>query len=212
MGSSPDGKYYLYLKDKKVVAYDVAAGRSTVLGGGDKVSFVDVTDDHPYELPVYGVAGWSKDGKSVILNHRFDLYSVPTGRTITLTKPIVSNYRYGHDEVQYAEDIPGHERPARREAFLSYFTLINGPRPGWRGRRWRAVGSGTRSSASRASTPSRGSERAGALTASSTATRPSIATSSGATIGRRSLRPSAYSTRASPIFRRPRRRTSGLGR
>src|SRR5206468_2457439 len=32
---------------------------------------------HPYEKPIYGVAGWSKDGKSVILNHRYDLYLVP---------------------------------------------------------------------------------------------------------------------------------------
>jgi len=87
MGSSPDGKYYLYLKDKKVVAYDVEAGRSTVLGGGDKLSFVDETDDHPYERPIYGVAGWSKDGKSVILNHRFDLYNVPLdgGKPVNLT-------------------------------------------------------------------------------------------------------------------------------
>src|SRR4029078_11741500 len=79
MGSSPDGKYYLYLKDKKVVAYDVEAGKSTVLGGGDKLSFVDETDDHPYEKPIYGVAGWSRDGKSVILNHHFDVYAVPRG-------------------------------------------------------------------------------------------------------------------------------------
>ena len=63
------------------MAYNVRRPASRLcLGGGDKISFVDVTDDHPYELPVYGVAGWSKDGKSVILNHRFDLYSVPLGR------------------------------------------------------------------------------------------------------------------------------------
>ena len=87
MGSSPDGKYYLYLKDKKVVAYNVDVGKSTVLAGGDKISFVDETDDHPYERPIYGVAGWAKDGKSVILNHRFDLYSVPLdgGKPVNLT-------------------------------------------------------------------------------------------------------------------------------
>ena len=33
------------------------------LDDGEKLSFVDVDDDHPYELPTYGVAGWSKDGK-----------------------------------------------------------------------------------------------------------------------------------------------------
>src|SRR5262249_57762623 len=62
-------------------------GKSAVLGGGDKVSFVDAEDDHPYEKPIYGVAGWSKDGKSVILNHQFDLYAVPLdgGKPVNLT-------------------------------------------------------------------------------------------------------------------------------
>jgi len=50
-------------------------GQEHHLGAGDKISFIDETDDHPYEVPTYGVAGWSKDGKSVIVNHRYDLYS-----------------------------------------------------------------------------------------------------------------------------------------
>jgi dipeptidyl aminopeptidase/acylaminoacyl peptidase len=87
MGSSPDGKWFVYLKDKKVYAYNMASGRSTTLGAGDKISFLDLTDDHPYETPTYGVAGWAKDGKSVILNHRFDLYAVPLdgGKVVDLT-------------------------------------------------------------------------------------------------------------------------------
>jgi dipeptidyl aminopeptidase/acylaminoacyl peptidase len=87
MGSSPDGKWFLYLKDGKVVAYNTESGHSTTLGAGDKVSFVDAQDDHPYEKPIYGVAAWSKDGKSVLLNHRFDLYSVPLdgGKVTNLT-------------------------------------------------------------------------------------------------------------------------------
>jgi dipeptidyl aminopeptidase/acylaminoacyl peptidase len=87
MGSSPDGKWFLYLKNKNVVAYNTETGKSTVLGGGDKVSFIDAEDDHPYEKPIYGVAGWSKDGKSVILNHQYDLYVVPLdgGKPVNLT-------------------------------------------------------------------------------------------------------------------------------
>ncbi len=85
MGSSPDGKWFLYLKNKQVYAYNTADGRDVQLGGGS--SFVDATDDHPYEKPIYGVAGWSKDGKSVLLNHRFDIYSVPLdgGKPVNLT-------------------------------------------------------------------------------------------------------------------------------
>jgi dienelactone hydrolase len=87
MGSSPDGKWFLYLKNKKVMAYNTETGTSTVIGSGDKISFIDDADDHPYERPIYGVAGWSKDGKSVILDHKFDLYSVPLdgGKPVNLT-------------------------------------------------------------------------------------------------------------------------------
>jgi hypothetical protein len=90
MGSSPDGKWFLYLKEKKLFAYNTESGKSTQLAGGEKISFIDATDDHPYELPVYGVAGWSRDGKSVILNHRFDVYSVPLdgGKATNLTAGI----------------------------------------------------------------------------------------------------------------------------
>jgi dipeptidyl aminopeptidase/acylaminoacyl peptidase len=86
MGTSPDGKWFLYLKNKQLYAYNLDAGRSTLLGG-DKISFVDETDDHPYEKPIYGVAGWSKDGKTVLLDHRFDIYSVPLdgGKPVNLT-------------------------------------------------------------------------------------------------------------------------------
>jgi len=87
MGSSPDGKYFLYLRNKQIYAYNMDAGRSVNLGAGDKISFLDATDDHPYEIPTYGVAGWSKDGKSVIVNHRYDLYALPLdgGKAVNLT-------------------------------------------------------------------------------------------------------------------------------
>jgi dipeptidyl aminopeptidase/acylaminoacyl peptidase len=87
MGSSPDGRYYLYLKDKKIVAYNAETGKNTILAANDKIDFIDATDDHPYEKPTYGVAGWSKDGKSLIVNHRYDLYLLPLdgGKATNLT-------------------------------------------------------------------------------------------------------------------------------
>lgn len=87
MGSSPDGHWFLYLKNGQVYSYDVRSGKRTQLAANDKVSFVDETDDHPYEKPIYGVAGWSKDGKSVILDHRYDLWKVPLdgGHAVNLT-------------------------------------------------------------------------------------------------------------------------------
>src|SRR6202000_1712163 len=49
--------------------------------------FIDATDDHPYEKPTYGVAGWSKVGKSLIVNPRYDLSSLPLdgGKATNLT-------------------------------------------------------------------------------------------------------------------------------
>ena len=38
------------------------------------VSFVDAEDDHVGEKPPYGVSGFTKDGKSVVLEHRYDLW------------------------------------------------------------------------------------------------------------------------------------------
>jgi dipeptidyl aminopeptidase/acylaminoacyl peptidase len=75
MGFSPDSKWYLFLKDKQIRAYDIEANTTTTLTVPG-LSFIDETDDYPYEKPIYGVAGWSRDGR-VILNHRFDLWAVP---------------------------------------------------------------------------------------------------------------------------------------
>ena len=74
---SPDGRWFLYLKDGQVIAHDLRAGNKVNLTEVAGVDFVDVEDDHPYELPVYGVEGWTADGRSVLLNHRFDVWQVP---------------------------------------------------------------------------------------------------------------------------------------
>lgn len=90
MGTSPDGKWYLYLKEGIVWAHDLNSGRRTDLSELAGVDFVNVQDDHPYEKPAYGVAGWSKDGKRVLLNHRFDLWSLPLkgGRAVDITRGV----------------------------------------------------------------------------------------------------------------------------
>src|SRR5207244_1584101 len=92
----------------------------------------------------------------------------------------------------------GREAGVSRE--VVYFAIMSGPLPGCLGSSRRVVGSGTRSSISSATRPSSGSVPAGPLTASRTATRPSIAILSGATTGLHTVRPSAYWTRASATF------------
>jgi dipeptidyl aminopeptidase/acylaminoacyl peptidase len=76
-GASPDGKWWLYLQNEKLVARDIATGNTVNLTGSSGVDFIDRRDDHPYELPIHGLAGWSKDGKSVLLYDDFDVWNVP---------------------------------------------------------------------------------------------------------------------------------------
>ena len=88
MGLSPDSRWFLYLKDKHVIAYNLETGQKRDLDDGEKISWLDVEDDHPYEIPTYGVAGWSKDGRSVLLNHRYDIWQMPLdgGKAANLTQ------------------------------------------------------------------------------------------------------------------------------
>lgn len=84
MGSSPDSKWFLYLKDKKVRAYNLESGKAVEVDAGPAKSFINEDDDHPYELPVWGVAGWAKDGNSVLLYDKFDVWQL----SLTGAKPV----------------------------------------------------------------------------------------------------------------------------
>ncbi len=86
MGLSPDGKWFLYLKSGHVYSYEMATEKKTVIDGGR--SFVNAEDDHDYEKPVYGVAGFTSDAKSALLYDRYDVWALPlAGGSITnLTK------------------------------------------------------------------------------------------------------------------------------
>jgi dipeptidyl aminopeptidase/acylaminoacyl peptidase len=88
MGTSPDSRWFLYLKEGHVYAYNLESGQAICVDENAGVTFVDIDDDHPYERPTYGVAGWSKDGRSVLLNHEYDVWQLPlsaNGRAVNLT-------------------------------------------------------------------------------------------------------------------------------
>ena len=77
LGLSPASDYYLLWKEGHVWAYHLATQAMTNLTKDAPVSFVNEEADHPGEAPSYGVTGWTKDGKSVILTHRYDLWIQP---------------------------------------------------------------------------------------------------------------------------------------
>jgi dipeptidyl aminopeptidase/acylaminoacyl peptidase len=76
MGTSPDSQWFLYLENKHVMGFNLATGKTVTVDAATK-SFVNTDDDHAAEKPVWGVGGWSKDGKSVLLYDKYDVWSVP---------------------------------------------------------------------------------------------------------------------------------------
>ena len=76
-GISPQGTHFLYWKDGTFQAYDLDANATRTLAGPKAPSFADMEDDHVGTRPSYGVAGYASDGRSVIANHRYDLWLLP---------------------------------------------------------------------------------------------------------------------------------------
>jgi dienelactone hydrolase len=78
-GTSPDSKWYLYAKGKlaRVVNLETATAVTLDASGTPTRSYINEDDDHDYDLPLWGVGGWTRDGKSVLLYDKFDIWSVP---------------------------------------------------------------------------------------------------------------------------------------
>jgi acetyl esterase/lipase len=86
MGTSPDSRWFLYLEAKHVMAFDLTTGKAVTIDANTK-SFIDTDNDLAAEKPIWGVAGWTKDGRAVLLYDKFDLWSVPLdgGKGMNLT-------------------------------------------------------------------------------------------------------------------------------
>ncbi|MCC6245815.1 MAG: S9 family peptidase [Gemmatimonadaceae bacterium] len=91
-GTSPDSRWFLYLKNKQVQAFHLETGKVVTLDASSVPlkSYVNDDDDHAYEKPIWGVGGWSKDGNSVLLYDKFDVWQVPLdgGRATNLTRGV----------------------------------------------------------------------------------------------------------------------------
>lgn len=84
LGISPDGEHFLYWKDGHVHDWRLDTGETVNLTSEAPVSFVNAQSDYTGTKPSYGVAGFSADGDSVILYHRYDIWAQPLdGSTAT---------------------------------------------------------------------------------------------------------------------------------
>lgn len=75
-GITPDGRYFLYWRDARWHAFDLAAGTSRALGV-NAPSFLDMQEDRPGPRPPYGIAGFTRDSAAVVVHHRFDEWLLP---------------------------------------------------------------------------------------------------------------------------------------
>jgi len=82
-GTSPDSRWFVYLKNKQVHAFNLESGSNVTLdaSGLATKSYVNEDDDHAYELPLWGVGGWTRDGKAILLYDKFDVWQVPLDGT-----------------------------------------------------------------------------------------------------------------------------------
>jgi dipeptidyl aminopeptidase/acylaminoacyl peptidase len=111
MGLSPDGKYFLYWKDKHIWSYDIAADKHVNITKAAPISFVNAEDDRFGEKPAYGIEGYTKDGNSVILDHRYDLWVASldgsgTPRNLTGGVGAKSELRFRYIRLEADDDAP----------------------------------------------------------------------------------------------------------
>src|SRR5580765_3763453 len=111
LGISPNGHYFLYWKDNKFQAYDLDAATSRTLAGASPASFVDMEYDHPGPKPSYGIAGYTSDGKSVIVQQRYDLWVLPldgsAARSLTNGAGAKNEMRFRYVRTEPAEGAGG---------------------------------------------------------------------------------------------------------
>ncbi|EDM36870.1 probable acylaminoacyl-peptidase [Pedobacter sp. BAL39] len=82
--ASPDGKYVIYFNEQTGLyhTYQIETGKISTLNEGFQVSLVDEENDVPAAPDAYGIAGWTKDDKSVLIYDRYDIWSFsPDGKT-----------------------------------------------------------------------------------------------------------------------------------
>lgn len=75
-GSSPDGQYLLYFKDKHWYSYEVATGEHRNLTEKIEVPFWNTRYDGPRDiLPPVGRGGWLKDDAELLLYDEYDVWA-----------------------------------------------------------------------------------------------------------------------------------------
>jgi dipeptidyl aminopeptidase/acylaminoacyl peptidase len=73
---SPGARYALYFDGKDWICYSIANGRTTNLTGTLGVHFFNEEHDTPSTPPPYGLAGWTRDDRQVLIYDRYDVWQI----------------------------------------------------------------------------------------------------------------------------------------
>jgi len=73
---SPNAKYTLHFDGKDWISYSVADGTVVNLTKDLKVNFYDEENDTPSTPGSYGIAGWTKDDRDVLIYDHYDIWQV----------------------------------------------------------------------------------------------------------------------------------------
>lgn len=81
-GTSPEGKYAIYFKEKNWWLYDIYKGQHINMTAQVPTIFWNTRDDSPKEVkPPFGTSGWLKDDKGFLANDEYDVWRIPTDGT-----------------------------------------------------------------------------------------------------------------------------------
>lgn len=111
---SPGGKYILYFKEKHWWYYDLAKALHIPITKGMKVAFHDELHNYTEDADAYGIAGWTKDDRSVLLYDRYDIWEFEpkTGKMSLLTdgRSLRISYRLpSHLKSKLTKKLDGYE-------------------------------------------------------------------------------------------------------
>ena len=73
---SPGATYAIYFDGKDWNSYSVADGRSVNLTSSLKTQFFNEDNDTPQTPGSYGIAGWTKDDRDVLIYDRYDIWQI----------------------------------------------------------------------------------------------------------------------------------------
>lgn len=75
---SPGGRYVVYFLEKHWHLYDVKKQSARNLTEGISTPFYDEDHDYPAEVPGYGIGGWTRDDRSVLIYDKYDIWEFNT--------------------------------------------------------------------------------------------------------------------------------------